>query len=56
LVVVPFTESNPARQRAAYPQLWLAVDHRRVEDIRAEWRPVWMPLGESSAGASTGSA
>jgi folate-binding protein YgfZ len=56
LVVVPLDESNPARQRAAYPQLWMAVDHRRVEDIRAVWRPEWMPLGESSAGASTGSA
>lgn len=31
LVVVPLGESDPARQRAAYPQLGLAVDHRRAE-------------------------
>ena len=42
LVVVPLAESDPARQRAAYPQLGLAVDHRRVEDIRAEWLPEWL--------------
>ncbi|HEX4847201.1 MAG TPA: folate-binding protein [Novosphingobium sp.] len=44
LVVVPLAESDPARQRAAYPELGLAVDHRRVEDIRAEWRPEWLQL------------
>ena len=42
LVVVPLADSDPARQRAAYPELGLAVDHRRVEDIRAEWLPDWM--------------
>jgi len=42
LVVVPLAESDPARQRAAYPELGLAVDHRRVEDIKPEWRPAWM--------------
>lgn len=42
LVVVPLAESEPARQRAAYPQLGLAVDHRRVEDIRLEWTPAWL--------------
>ena len=44
LVVVPLAESDPARQRAAYPELGRAVDHRRVEDIKPEWRPTWMPL------------
>ena len=44
LVVVPLAQSDPARQRAAYPELGLAVDHRRVEDIRHEWRPGWMEL------------
>ena len=39
LVVLPLEDSDPARQRAAYPETGLAVDHRRVEDIRAEWRP-----------------
>ncbi|MEQ1496307.1 MAG: folate-binding protein [Novosphingobium sp.] len=42
LVVVPLSESDPARQRAAYPELGLAVDHRRVEDIKPEWQPRWL--------------
>ena len=44
LVVVPLAESDPKRQRAAYPALRLAVDHLRVEDIRVEWVPAWMTL------------
>ena len=42
LVVVPLAASDPKRQRAAYAELGLAVDHRRVEDIAPEWRPAWM--------------
>jgi tRNA-modifying protein YgfZ len=42
LVVVPLAESAPARQRAAYPELGLAVDHRRVEDVPASALPVWL--------------
>ncbi|MDE2596381.1 MAG: folate-binding protein YgfZ [Sphingomonadales bacterium] len=45
LVVVPQGRSDPARQRAVYPALGLAVDHLRVEDIAPEWRPEWMDLG-----------
>ena len=44
LVVVPLAESDPARQRVAYPDLGLAVDHRRVEDIPAEYLPGWLQL------------
>ncbi len=44
IVVVPLAESDPARQRAAYPQLGLAVDHRRVEDIPADAIPDWLQL------------
>lgn len=44
LVVVPLAQSDPARQRAAYPELGLAVDHRRIEDIPAELAPAWMDL------------
>jgi folate-binding protein YgfZ len=33
LAVVPLSQSDPARQRAAYPDLGLAVDHLRVEAI-----------------------
>lgn len=42
LVVVPIAQSRPDRQRAAYPDLGLAVDHLRVEDIVAP--PAWMVL------------
>jgi len=42
LVVVPIAQSRPDRQRAAYPALGLAVDHRRVEDISDA--PEWMVL------------
>ena len=42
LVVVPLAQSDPARQRIAYPELGLAVDHRRVEDIAPDLAPDWM--------------
>ena len=45
LVVVPLGASDPARQRAAYPELGLAVDHRRVEDIAAGLIPGWLQPG-----------
>jgi folate-binding protein YgfZ len=41
LVVVPIARSDPKRQRIAYPDLGLAVDHLRVEDIPAELTPAW---------------
>ena len=41
-VVVPLVDSSPARQRAAYPELGLAVDHLRVEVIRPEWVPAFL--------------
>lgn len=44
LVVVPLASSDPARQRAAYPDLGLAVDHRRVEDIDPATLPGWLQL------------
>ena len=42
LVVVPLERSDPARQRIAYPDLGLVVDHLRVEDIPVELRPDWL--------------
>ena len=42
LVVVPLAESDEKRRKAAYPELGLAVDHLRVEDIDPEWRPAWL--------------
>ncbi|MCW1382588.1 folate-binding protein [Novosphingobium sp. KCTC 2891] len=50
LVVVPLDKSDPARQRIAYPDLGLAVDHLRVEDIAPASTPRWMALdGADSA-------
>ena len=45
LVVVPLGKSDPKRQRAVFPELRLAVDHRRVEDIDPATAPGWMALG-----------
>lgn len=42
LVVVPLDRSDEKRRKAAYPDLGLAVDHLRVEDIDPAIRPVWM--------------
>lgn len=44
LVVVPLEDSDPARQRASYSELNLAVDHRRVEDIPPAALPGWLQL------------
>lgn len=45
LLVVPLDRSDPARQRIAYPEFGLAVDHLRVEDIDPQLLPAW--LGDS---------
>ena len=42
LVVVPLARSDEKRRRAAYPELGLAVDHLRVEDIPADVMPKWI--------------
>ena len=42
VMVLPLGDSDPKRQRAAYPALGLAVDHLRTEDVRAEWLPGWL--------------
>lgn len=42
LVVVPLAASDEARQRAIYPDLGLAVEHRRVEDIDPSTAPNWL--------------
>ena len=42
LVVVPLARSVPERQRVAYPDLEMAVDHLRVEDITADLAPAWL--------------
>jgi folate-binding protein YgfZ len=47
LVVVPLARSVEPRQRAAYPELGLAVDHLRVEDI-GDLAPGWLELSAAS--------
>ncbi|MBL8656874.1 MAG: folate-binding protein [Altererythrobacter sp.] len=42
LVVVPIAESDEKRRKAAYPELGLAVDHRRIQDIDRASAPEWM--------------
>ena len=42
LLVVPLAQSDPARQRAQWPALGLALDHRRVEDIPPAEAPEWL--------------
>ncbi|MBA4163627.1 MAG: folate-binding protein YgfZ [Erythrobacter sp.] len=42
LVVVPLAESDEKRRQAAYAELGLAIDHRRVEDIAAPDAPDWL--------------
>ncbi|MEO6717441.1 MAG: folate-binding protein [Novosphingobium sp.] len=44
LLVVSLDQSDPARQRAAYPELGLAVDHLRVEDVDPALLPAWLQL------------
>ncbi len=44
LVVVPFAMSDEKRRKVAYPELSLAVDHLRVEDIDASLMPTWLTL------------
>ena len=44
LVVLPIDRSDPSRRRAAYPEIGLAIDHLRIEDIPAEFAPDWLQL------------
>ncbi|MDE8652945.1 YgfZ/GcvT domain-containing protein [Novosphingobium album (ex Liu et al. 2023)] len=44
LIVVPLGRSDEKRRRAAYPELALAVDHLRIEDIDPALAPDWLKL------------
>ena len=44
LVVVPLDRSDEKRRRIAYPDLGLAVDHLRIDDIEEADVPDWMEL------------
>ena len=47
LVVVPQDRSDEKRRKALYPELALAVDHLRVDDIPPDLVPSWMKLEAS---------
>jgi tRNA-modifying protein YgfZ len=42
LIVVPLAEANEKRQRVAYPELGLSVEHLRVEDVPVDRLPSWI--------------
>ena len=44
LIVVPLDRSDEKRQRAAYPELGLAIDHLRVADLEPAITPDWLDL------------
>lgn len=48
LMVVPLARSDAKRRRVAYPELGLAVDHLRVEDITPALTPAWLAAAEPS--------
>ena len=49
LVVVPLAQSDEKRRRVAYPELGLAVDHMRVEDMANLPLPEWQQAAISAA-------
>jgi folate-binding protein YgfZ len=44
LMVVPLAEANEKRQRVAYPELGLSVEHLRVEDVPVDKLPPWVSV------------
>lgn len=42
LLVVPLSQSDESRRKAAYPELGLAVDHVRVEGLDPAVAPAWL--------------
>jgi len=44
VLVVPLDRSDERRRKAAYPELGLAVDHLRVEDVDPALLPEWLEL------------
>ncbi len=55
LLVVPIAQSDPARQRIAYPDLGLAVDHRRVDSLAGVTLPEWLDDAINSANSDANS-
>ncbi|MBV8912172.1 MAG: folate-binding protein YgfZ [Acetobacteraceae bacterium] len=46
VIVVPLARSDESRRRVAYPQLGLAVDHLRADDIDPASLPAWLSPAE----------
>lgn len=46
LLVLPLDRSQPDRQRVAYPELGLAIDHVRMDDVAPDLLPAWLRLDE----------
>ena len=44
LLVLPLERSDEKRRKASYPELGLAVDHLRTEDIDPALLPAWLEL------------
>jgi tRNA-modifying protein YgfZ len=42
LVVLPLDKSDPTRQRAAWPELGLALDHRMIDSLDDIELPAWL--------------
>ena len=42
MVVVPIAQADEKRQRIAYPELGLSVEHRRVDDLEGLELPDWL--------------
>lgn len=51
LVVVPASEEGP-RTRILYPELGLAVEHRRIDDLGDALRPDWLATALAAAPAA----
>ncbi len=49
LVMVPLADADPKRQRIAYPELGVSVEHRRVDDMAALDLPDWQRAGIAKA-------
>ena len=45
LVVLPLDQSEEKRRKAAYPDLGLAIDHLRVENLDPATLPAWQAAG-----------
>lgn len=52
LVVLPIAQSDPKRQRCAFPELGLAIDHRPIETLAGLALPDWLASALAQSAAS----